>query len=472
MKEGILYSPNSRQGLRSPQIETALKMYDQKVGTSPSFTEQAYGSLQKTLDFILEYQLANIAIHEHEGVKVPYTVIRVNELAKRIVADSDLPQVPLTDSTMPEDEAKIHHKRVFVSQSVLAANTSGYPLTYQEKTLTYALRELTYTVDQLRNGETIDRDTEIYTFGSPTSLWGEIPSELPQKIKEDGFAALAPAYSSFVESSLPEDETARKNTTVRIDGWSMGAHIAIDVADDLIIRGVVANETEPNNLDSNLPRISILAENPSGVDHGVNHRGVKIKLGFAGEMVAQGAAFIFGRNPSLAPAFQEGAFVKDLKAYLATRRSQDPNSQKIKDKSIVPYNDPEQIKLKKAAVREMINALGKGIPINSIRARTYIRRGINDPTRFDLEWRRAAIRRLETSKNSLVQVTEKSVTREKEVEGETVTFQHPIVREYPIRMSHSLPLLRDNILARWGRQADVIMGARKPLHKKKEVTEQ
>jgi len=414
-------SENLKQDeLQLPQNTAVLTLFRKQFNEDPAVERKAQG-LEKLLNRFFASEVENFSVFRVEDgdAAFPYTSFNVTEFARNLVGrsgeatrTSEL-QTATYAVEVGKKQKKPQVKKHFIFPSVVALQ-NGNPFTFVEVAMSQFMKDLPNVVGDIRQGKEPDQ-IEIYTCGSPTNWWGEVSPNWLEGLKEKGFAQYGQAYSRFVESKLPKEPDEKARTSVTFYGWSMGANMSVATADNLLGSGTLAQYGEKDK-DSKSPRLQLLLDNPVGFHKSLVRLG-QIPVGFLGEAVYQ---YIFHRTAAK-PALEEKGFLESL----------DP---KLRERGLITKMDKEQKKLKKKALITTLVKLVKGQPPEEVRPQVFVRSGLADP--------------VGTYPSRYLKV------HEQEVQGnKSVVRMRPNVnkntREFLVKMTHTPPFFRKNILARW-----------------------
>ncbi len=233
-----------------PNGEAAIEAYLRKYEGE---TERA----QKIRDFLYEFlkqEIKNIKIFKSEkfGAELPYTSVKVLELAKTIYQKyaGNLP-VELEASTQTPV------KQQYVIGSALAT-AEGNEFTFVEEAMSQCVKYLPAALKALQENKNLE-DREIITLGMPTNELGKITPEFGEKLSVSPYNEMGKVYAELIESK--NDPNAGKTKTIELFGISLGSNIAIRAGEQLIEHGSATQDFEKAK-NQNLPYLEIRAEVP------------------------------------------------------------------------------------------------------------------------------------------------------------------------------------------------------------------
>ncbi|OGK55016.1 hypothetical protein A3H78_00890 [Candidatus Roizmanbacteria bacterium RIFCSPLOWO2_02_FULL_36_11] len=314
--------------VHSPYFQTAVDYFQR---TDADALEQQ--RLVECLTAIDQQSVDNLILFESEkypGVKFPITTIDVEKIPPMLSFAQRPPETPDAVAT------PIQHED-YVLFTAWAYPPDGHPWTAQDMVYDRVISELV-------KASKPNSSVRVHVVGYPNCLWGQLTPEWVEGLKKTGFAQYGEALSDYVNQIASESNDGR----IILQTMSMGSPITQAVVDRLP--------------DQTKPRARVLHDNPAGIYPGI--KGFEMLAGFIGE---GGIRKLEAKTKQIGRAGTE--FYQQMKTVLAARQ-------------IEAIDDPEQLKLKKkAGLTDAKNAI-KGTELDTSEVRTFIRKGILDPTTF------------------------------------------------------------------------------------------
>ena len=314
--------------VHSPYFQTAVDYFQR---TDADALEQQ--RLVECLTAIDQQSVDNLILFESEkypGVKFPIITIDVGKIPPMLSFAQPQPETP-------DDVVTPMQQEDYVVFTAWAYPPDGHPWTAQDMVYDRVISELV-------KASKPNSSVRVHVVGYPNCLWGQLTPEWVEGLKKTGFAQYGEALSDYVNQIASESNDGR----IILQTMSMGAPITQAVVDRLS--------------DQTKPRARVLHDNPAGIYPGI--KGLEMLAGFIGEARIRK---LEAKTRQIGRANPE--FYKQMRAVLSARQ-------------IEAIDDPEQLKLKKkAGLTDAINAI-KGTDLDTAEARTFIRKGILDPTTF------------------------------------------------------------------------------------------
>lgn len=420
------------ESLKLPQNEAVIDLFNLYSFKDPNFKEE-FANKPKTTEHLSKLlhslfieqiestKIASIDTPRNGHVEIPVTTVDVAVFAQKLweqAGNSPIGKKPVLSA---DEKKEIKHKRFFVLPGFVF-ETSGHQLTFTEEIMNQTMVYLPEQMRRIAEGEATD-DIKLFILGSPTSWWGKSSPEFIKNIEENGYKAIGEVFAPYIKQTFPEDPEARKKTAVSIYGVSQGVNIMTETARALIENDVVKEVGQGGDL----PTIQLLADNAVGYAKtnkltSLPHK-FRIAAGFAAESVS--GLFNKERRLALKGAFEEKSFLPKLTAVL-----QEKGIQRV---------DAAQTELNNQARVAFLKQLISGQDPNTLNIRMKLRTGIYDPLqprpemKYEVKRDRAA--------------------------GQPITVinnNNEDVQEYGVKMSHTTPYFRKNVIARWAKVANRI----------------
>ncbi|OGK26053.1 hypothetical protein A3C28_03410 [Candidatus Roizmanbacteria bacterium RIFCSPHIGHO2_02_FULL_39_9] len=346
----------------------------------------------RTVDVIDRMGMENFSLFHptnHPDVSFPFTVIPVRKLVNELNNDKDTKSPEMTESKL-QSATPLHRTKNIVIFPGLYYSTDLNPFNTWDMVYDDVIKSMS-EVSNLK-------DVNVYIWGYPSGLWGEVSPTWVQELQANGLPQYGKALADFVRTIGVNDQSQ-----FLFHGMSMGSVVAELTARELPELNTLPSAQKPIQLQ-------LLLDNPAG-QHEINSRkGLQIPPGFITEGV-----FRLLVDPIQRDAAAEGQrFVAQAIPYL-------------KEKGILPHDEPNQLGLKKQAVLKDIECVIKGSPFDPKNIRAFIRQGIVDPTTFSPQ-------RLKQTLEKIAQGKPLPVFKE----GRSLNF--------PIGTSHTIDRLR---IPRW-----------------------
>lgn len=330
--------------LHTPYYEVTLKEF------AEAHPEKA-DAMKTVLDEIDEQGIKNFSIFRSEampGVAFSHTKLTVTpELIERLSKNSAVAEMEQTEKK-EEDEGKEEKTDAKRQDYFLFTSFSpppdGHAFTPQDVAIDRYIRLMPRVAGAIKRGET-PPEVNVHLLGAPTGLGGSVNEEWIENIKKNGLDGPAKLYAEFINGREPADG---KDVHIVLQGASRGAIIAEKTSKYL-----------HEELQKNTQR---LLDNPVGShEKGQWLKGAQVVAGLGGEIIAR---ILFDDT------------MKNL------MKLGGPFAEKLAEEKNIQKDGDEQKKLKlKAALAEGL-ALVKGSPLDTENTRSFIRRGIKDPSTF------------------------------------------------------------------------------------------
>lgn len=338
------YSPESeskrfREEILFPHVEAILSVLDSHKEKIFSIDRE---SVRDILWSFIEQRVNNSEIYHSEkhGADFPWTKTDTGELAK-ILYRQARPDESNLDKLKPSSEIA-RNEFVFTT---LIDTSGGNQFTFQEEALHQAIKDLPAALESLKRGEEPAKN-EIFSLGSPTNELGKISPEFAEKMKGKAFDVVGELYAEFISEQLPRQIADQSRRSVSFYGISMGASFAVSTAKHLIESGDITQSKD--EAGGSKPFATIRIDTAPGTsDVSKSLKKWQIPIGFAVETAVASVT-----DPYLREVIRrDKGFLESTKKFLK------------KTKGIEVNMTEEQERMKKAAVRELIENLRNGTPI-------------------------------------------------------------------------------------------------------------
>lgn len=238
--------------------------------------------------------------------------------------------------------AKKHDYFIFAGA---AFPPDGHAFTPEDIAIDRFIRLMPRVARPMKAGEEAP-EVNIYLLGAPTGFAGSVTQEWIDDVNKNGLETHGKLYAEFIRS---HETTDPENTHIVLQGLSKGAIVAEKTTKYL-----------PKELQENTQRI---LDNPAGGHKpGQFIKGAQVVVGIGAEMAVRG---LFD-NEMMKPLMKVGG----------------PFIDKLSEKTGIAKDDREQRILKRKAALIESWDLVKGSSLDTESARSFIRKGIEDPLTF------------------------------------------------------------------------------------------
>ncbi len=174
-----------------PHAEAGLEAYLKEYPNEASRAEKLRAVFQE----FLQREIKNIKIFKSEqlGAELPYTSIKIGELARSIYkkyAEADSLPVEAPDVAPVAQE--------FVFNSALSTD-EGNEFNFVEEAMHEAVKHLPAALKALREGKAPE-EREVFTLGMPTNVLGRVSPELADRINKEPFEELGKVFAELVKA--------------------------------------------------------------------------------------------------------------------------------------------------------------------------------------------------------------------------------------------------------------------------------
>jgi hypothetical protein len=366
--------------LRSFYFDRAEKRINEQLG-SESETGKQIIDVFNAIDTEAEKNIAQFESPSFPGVKFPYTRVHIDPV--RSVLEKYISPTDRKDS-LSDNVLKNPTRSVYL---VLP----GSPIPGQENINSLGMGWDMVVDRAFRSLPSHDNKVEeVISVGSPLSPGGEITEEWANKAEENVLEADGKIFADLVTKL---DHEYGGKVIIVINGLSFTGSEA----------EAVANYVSPELQK----RLRLLIDNPEGTHSGPLSmlKGVQIMLGFLAETVRG------NRSDRKDDWIKEPAYSQTL-------------NQIKKEKGMKVDYSPEEKALREKARKAHVWQIFKGIPFKSADVKTFVRRGLYDPTSMNIQ---KAIHAIQTS----ISGAQADVLSHKET-GENSR------REFAIRRGHAI----------------------------------
>ena len=394
-------APPQRE-IEFPNGEAALEAYLRKYEGE---TERA----EKIKDFLYEFlrqEIQNITVFKSEkyGAELPYTSIKIAELAKSAYQKyrGNLPAELAASSQAPI-------KQQYVIGSAIAT-AEGNEFTFVEEAMSQCVKYLPTALKELQEGNEPE-EREIITLGMPTNTLGSITPELGEKLATAPYDEMGKIYAELVNYKAQSEQGKPK--IIELYGVSLGSNIAIRTGEQLVEQGAGTQDFEVAK-KQNLPYLEIRAEVPVSLSQSKIKK-LQIPVGFLLDAAHESRLPEIKRIEAGKPPFATAV------------------AKILADRGITEQMSDEQKKIKNKVLRNIIMKLGNKFEPKPETKITSIY-GLKDLTTYT---------------PSMVKEAE---TQGKEFGGtlgqNLLERQRPNVRSFTAEMPHLSPRFPDNELKR------------------------
>ncbi len=311
--------------------------------------------LEAVLTEIDRQAVENFSVYESEaipGVSFSYSKLAITpEIVQRFAttfkntsASSETVEEQLPEDTDKQSDAKQQDYFLFTGFN---PPPGGNAFTVQDVAIDRFIRLLPQVANSMRTGVTPPNIT-IYMLGGPTGLGGTVTTGWLNAARKDSIDADATLYAEFIERHAHGGD----NASILLQGVSRGALVAQKTSSKL-----------PNELQKISQR---LLDNPAGEhERGsvFSKKGRQVAAGFLEELQYQGQGDIMKTLSKEDAKFREAL---------------------VRRKGLKPEGAVQKV-LKLGTVAAEAFELIRGTSLDTEKNRSYIRRGLYDPTTFSKE---------------------------------------------------------------------------------------
>lgn len=246
-----------------PHAEAGLELYTKEYPNESARAERLRAVFQE----FLQQEIKNIKIFKSEqlGAELPYTSIRIGELAKKIYQKT----VGVSGGLPAEAPDAAPAAQEFVFNSALSTD-EGNEFNFVEEAMHEAVKHLPAALKALKEGKAPE-EREVFTLGMPTNVLGRISPELADKIAKAPFEELGKVFAELVKSEM-------RAKAIKFQGVSLSSNIAIRTAENLVEQGLVTQDFATAEKDQ-LPYLQIEAEVPVSLSPS-KIKGLQVPVGF------------------------------------------------------------------------------------------------------------------------------------------------------------------------------------------------
>lgn len=391
--------------LRSFYFDRALKRINEQLSSEPETGKQIV-DVFNAIDTQAEKNVAQFESTSFPGVKFPYTRVPIEPVRST-----------LEKYVTPEDRYKPLDSETPLKNPTRSVYLvlPGSPIPGQENINSLGMA-WDMVVDRVFRGlpSHHNKVEEVISVGSPLSPGGEITEQWVQKVEENVLEADGKIFADLV-TKLDEEYNGDANFV--INGLSFTGSEA----------EAVANYVSPELRK----RLRLLIDNPEGTHTGPLSmvKGAQIMLGFLAETV-RGNRTDRKNDWTKEPAYSQT--LNEIK----------------KEKGMKVEYSPEEKALREKARKAHVWQIFKGIPLESADVKTYVRRGLYDPTSMNIQ---KAIHALQTS----ISGAQVDILSHKDL-GESSR------REFAVRRGHAIDRHDIDVWSRSVKGARRILALEKP----------
>ena len=233
-----------------PHADAAIEAYLKEYKAQSARAER----LRAVFHEFLRQEIDNTRIFKSKkyGVQLPYTSIRVAELAKHIYSKYVQSDRVLERNETPNDPVK--HEFVFGTAVTLM---EGNQFNYVEEAMHQCVKYLPRALEELKEGR-VAEDREILTLGMPTNVLGYISPDYAGRLARAPFKELGEVYAELVVQEINKRPPIKRRI-LELYGMSLGAGLAVCTGERLIELGAVS---QSHDFTERRPCLAIRAEVP------------------------------------------------------------------------------------------------------------------------------------------------------------------------------------------------------------------
>ncbi|MEI8269827.1 MAG: hypothetical protein WCG45_00500 [bacterium] len=406
--EGGFVKPNAEasEKIKFPHGEYGINEYEKEYGSEN--TEK----VREIFDTFLNQEIANLQIYKSEkfGVSFPYTRIDMNNFTKELYEKATGKKSEVKNQNNNEKRT-VNREFIFPGAPLKGDLSDNGPFHFAGESMHQCIGRLPSALEKIENSEEPD-PFEVFMLGTPVNELGTMTPEFLEKFKKDPTRVMADVFAEFIEKDFNDKKNENDKLNIELYGISWGGGVSAITGEKLLESDNFTQDLKQAK-EKEKPKIIIRAQNPVSLSRS-KIKGPQIWLGATLNDIVSGDKY----GPTMGK--ENPGFIKQINSALAK-------------KGIHPDLSPEQQKMKKSAILDVVLSFRKGVVL---KPKTIVNEiyGLNDLT---------------TKSRSLT----KEVKGQKEFHNETLGQNLAIPkrensRVFGVDTFHEIPWFRENELRR------------------------